>query len=96
MKWLEKAQAHERANRLEEAEAVIRDAIPDPHFALEIAQLYADRQCRLRESGDVAGASVAGKQAEQWAYFFAAQATSGGEGRAFEVERDAFLKHLQR
>ncbi len=96
MKWRDKAQALDRANKMDEAEAVIRDAIPDPHFALEIAQLYVDRQSRLRESGDASGALQAREQAEQWAYFFAAQATSGGEGRAFEVERDAFLARLPR
>lgn len=92
--WFEKARALERADRLDEAEAIIRDGVPDAHFALVIADLYRHRMFRLRESGDVEGAGNAREHAERWACFFASQATSGGEGMAYSGERDEFLKSL--
>lgn len=93
--WLEKARALELADQLEAMENVIRDAVPDAHFALVIAELHRDRMVRLRESGNSEGAAIARESAERWAYFFASQATSGGEGLAYSDERDEFLRSLQ-
>ncbi|MCP5182060.1 MAG: hypothetical protein H6993_09445 [Pseudomonadales bacterium] len=93
--WLAKARELERAGQLEAAEALIRDAVPDAHFALLVAELYLERFARLTAENDADGAAEANASAQRWAYFFAAQATSGGEGRAFEVERDDFLRRLR-
>lgn len=92
--WKTRAEALERAGRLQEAEAVVGDAIPDAHFALVIAELYRQRLLRLRAAGDLAGASAAREAAVRWAWFFASQATSGGEGLAYASERDEFLALL--
>lgn len=85
----------EQEDRLAEAEALIRDRVPDPHFALIIAELYGGRHARLAGLKDAEGAREALKKAERWANFFASQATSGGEGAAFSMERDAFLRGLR-
>lgn len=93
--WLKRARALEAEDRLKEAEALIADSVPDPHFALIIAELYAERHNRLAALSDTEGAQQALKEAENWAYFFASQATSGGEGLAFSAERDDFLRRLR-
>lgn len=94
--WLQAARSLEATDRLQEAEALIAERIPDPHFALVIAELYADRYRRLAARNDIAGAASALERAERWADFFAAQASSGGEGVAFTLERDLFLTGLRR
>ncbi len=93
--WRHTARTLEAADRLQEAETLIAERIPDPHFALVIAELYADRYRRLSAQNDIGGATSALEQAERWANFFAAQATSGGEGTAFALERDRFLAGLR-
>ena len=92
--WWQRAQALERENRLEEAEKVIADAVQNQHFALEIADLYRQRWLRLRAENAAEGALEARRKAENWAYFFASQATSGGEGAYLSMVRDDFLKKL--
>jgi hypothetical protein len=92
--WKQDADALELEGRLQEAEAVISQAIPDAHFALIIAELYRQRLLRLRAAGDDSGAAAAREAAVRWAWFFASQATSGGEGVAYSAERDDFLALL--
>ena len=45
--WAERAAALEHEDRLIEAEAVIRDAVPHEGFAISIAEMYRKRMVRL-------------------------------------------------
>lgn len=92
--WWTRARELEAAGKLKEAEDLLHDAIPCQAFALEIAEMYRDRMIRLRQSGNHADADAARSEAVKWAHFYASQATSGGEGTAMSVERDAFLATL--
>lgn len=92
--WWNKARELEAANKLKEAEALLKESIPHQAFALEIAEMYRERMERFLTAKDHAKAIEARKEAENWAYFYASQATSGGEGTAMSVERDEFLATL--
>lgn len=92
--WWSRALGLEREDRLAEAEALLRDAIPHLAFAAQIAELYAHRMRRLRASNDMAGAAQAYAKAQDWIRYYAGLATSGGEGTALSQERDAFLAAL--
>lgn len=92
--WWRAAQALEAAGHLEEAELAIRAAVPHLGGLIQIAELYRLRMLRLREAGDAAGAREAHRRAVNWAGFYAASATSGGEGTALSAERDAFIAAL--
>lgn len=92
--WWPQAKALEANNQLEEAEAVLKDAIPHLGFAIQTARLYAERFERLRDANDVEGAAVAHQKAVDWAYNYASYATSGGEGAALSYERDQFIASL--
>ncbi|HWA15486.1 MAG TPA: hypothetical protein VG817_03580 [Gemmatimonadales bacterium] len=92
--WLTRAKQLEGAGKLKEMEATIKDAIPHLSFAHTIASLYRDRMARLKQEGDSTGAASAYQEAKEWIYFYAAQATSGGEGAALSLERDRFLAEL--
>lgn len=92
--WLRKAYALEREGSLEAAERVIADAIPHLSFAYATAEMYQARMLRLMQGGDDAGALAAFRKARQFIFFYAAQATSGGEGVALSAERDTFLRDL--
>ena len=92
--WMERAEALEKEDRLIEAEAVLRDSIPHQAFALTIAEMYRRRMLRLADAADAPGAAEARQKASDWAYFYASQATSGGEGTAMSAERDEFLRSL--
>jgi hypothetical protein len=92
--WWCKARALEKEGRLEAAEDVIRDGIPHLHFAYATADFYQERMLRLMEAGDEAGALEAFRKSRGFIYFYASLATSGGEGAALSVERDAFLRGL--
>ena len=94
VEWMERAEALEREDRLIEAEALIREAVPYQGFALSIAEMYRRRMLRLSDARDVTGAAGARQKASDWAYFYACQATSGGEGTAMSAERDEFLRML--
>jgi len=92
--WFARAAALEAEDRLIEAENAIRDNVQDQGFAISIAEMYRKRMLRLREKGDVQGAAEARQKASDWAYFYASQATSGGEGMALSAQRDEFLETL--
>jgi hypothetical protein len=92
--WLEMAAQLEQQNRVQEAEAVIRNAIPHLAFALVTAQMHRSRMLRMKQSGNAVGALAAFREASRWIYFYAGQATSGGEGIALSKERDEFLASL--
>lgn len=92
--WWRAAKALEAAGKLKEMEDTIRNAIPHLAFAEIIARLYLERMVRLQEQGDSAGAAAAYQESSSWIAFYAAQATSGGEGAALSLERDRFLTEL--
>ncbi len=92
--WWHKARELEQADQLEEAEKLLKDEIPHQAFALEIAEMYRDRMLRFRAASKQGKASEAKERATEWAYFYASQATSGGEGTAMSLERDDFLRTL--
>jgi hypothetical protein len=92
--WFVQAESLERENRLAEAEELISKRVQDQGFALSIADLYRNRMLRLRSEGDDTGAAEARKKASDWAYFYASQATSGGEGLMLSAQRDEFLRTL--
>jgi hypothetical protein len=93
--WWLRAKALEKDGRLEEAERAVNDAVPHLGAAASIAQLYLERMLRLQEAGEMAAAAEAYQESSNWIYFYASQATSGGEGMALSVERDEFLRELQ-
>ncbi len=92
--WWRRAEALEGQDRLEEAEQVINDAVPYLGAAASVAELYARRMARMLEARDAAGALEAFRRADRWIGFYAAQATSGGEGAALSLERDQFRRAL--
>lgn len=91
--WVRRARALEMADRLEEFEQVVREAVPSIHCAIATAHFYRDRWVRLKDI-DPAKAEEARQKASDWAYTYASWATSGGEGTALSYERDQFLKTL--
>jgi hypothetical protein len=92
--WWRRAQALEAQDKLEEAEEVVKNAIPHLYFAHATADLYRERMIRKMEEGDQAGALEAFRQAKSFIYFMASLATSGGEGAALSGERDQFMREL--
>ncbi len=92
--WMRKALTLERENRLQEAEQCIEAAITSPHFALDTAEMYRLRRLRLLSEERFDEAREAWHKAADWAFFFASQATSGGEGAALSRGRDQFLRLL--
>lgn len=92
--WVQRARALEEADRLEEFEQVVREAVPSLHCAIAIAGFYRERWIRLRDVDAVKAEEARGK-ARDWAYTYASWATSGGEGTALSYERDQFLKTLE-
>lgn len=92
--WKKHAEALEKEGRMADVEALIKKAVRDQWFALEIAAAYRDHWLRLLSEGEWEAAREAQRKASGWAYFYASQATSGGEGTAMSHERDAFLKTI--
>lgn len=91
--WYQKAQQLESEDRLEEAENLLKDRIPNIHCAIAIAGLYRERWQRLLPTDPIAAAK-ARKEAAAWADYYASSATSGGEGVALSHERDKFIETL--
>jgi len=92
--WWKAARALEAAGHLEEAELAIRSAVQHQGALIQIAELYRLRRIRLLDAGDAQGARLARDKAVDWAQAYAGSATSGGEGAALSVERDAFIASL--
>lgn len=92
--WLREARGLERANRLPEAEQAVLKGVPYQAGTMEVAELYRARMHRLAQAGDASGAAHARQRAVDWACSYAGTATSGGEGTAMSVERDAFIGSL--
>lgn len=92
--WWRSAVALESQDRLEEAEKVINEAVLHLGAAASVAELYALRMDRMLQAQDTVGALDAFRRADRWIAFYAAQATSGGEGAALSRERDQFRRSL--
>ncbi len=92
--WWQQALEFERQDRLEDAERVIREGVPHLAFASMIAELYLLRMLRLKEAGDAEGALAAFRKSNDFIYFYASMATSGGEGAALSLARDRFRARL--
>ncbi|MEO7998018.1 MAG: hypothetical protein ABI852_11270 [Gemmatimonadaceae bacterium] len=92
--WWGQAKQLEVNNQLDEAEAVIKHAIPHLAFALQTATLYAERYARMLELHNHQGAVEAHEKAVDWIRSYAGFATSGGEGAALSYDRDVFLAAL--
>ncbi len=92
--WWMAALLMERADRLDEAEQCITDAVDHIGAALQVAELYRQRMLRLQDGGQPGEALKAREAAIRWAHRYAASATSGGEGAALSRERDAFIAQL--
>lgn len=92
--WWHEALALERQNKLEAAEARIRNGCPYIGFAASTAEMYRQRMNRLKAAGDRTGALEAFKKSSDFIFFYASMATSGGEGAALSLERDRFRAQL--
>jgi hypothetical protein len=90
--WYVAALELELQDRLEEAEEIIRNAVQSQYFALNTADMYCHRWKRLQREGKTEAAAEAKEKAINFAWFLAAQATSGGEGAALSLERDNYLR----
>lgn len=88
--WWREARALEAAGEIERAEGVIEQAIDHLGVNASKAELSRLRMRRLLAAGDSMGALEAFRRAERWITFYAACATSGGEGTALSRERDEF------
>lgn len=93
-RWWHEALAMEAQGRLDEAERHIRESCPFIGFAHATADLYRLRMLRLKDDGDAAGARQAFLKASDFIGRYASMATSGGEGAALSLERDAFRARL--
>ncbi len=91
--WWRRAVQLERADRLDEAERLLKESIPSLHFAIQTAEMYRLRWIRLQES-EPEKAKAARRQTADWAWRYASYATSGGEGTALSMERDEFVRRL--
>ena len=91
--WIE-AEALEEQGKVEEAVELVGRACDHQGAIISQADLWARAMRRRVEAGDRDGARDAWGKARDYAYGYAASATSGGEGAALSMERDAFLERL--
>jgi len=92
--WWDEALALEARGELEAAENRIREGCPYIWSACATAKMYRLRMNRLKAAGDEAGALEAFKKSSDFIFYYASLATSGGEGAALSLERDAFRAEL--
>lgn len=92
--WWQRALALEADGQLKAAEQVIADHVPHLGYAASTAEMYRLRMNRLKQAGDMAGALAAFRKADRFIWSYASMATSGGEGMALSLERDAFRARL--
>lgn len=92
--WWIKARKLEAEDKLEAAEAMIKNAVPNLYFAEVTADLYRLRMLRMMQKRDKAAAREAFRQSKNFIFFLASMATSGGEGAALSADRDRFMKQL--
>lgn len=92
--WWTRALALEQADRLEEAERTILDALDHAGRDIQIAHLYELRMQRKLTEGDRDAAVAAFRKSLGWMYSLASGATSGGEGAAYMYEVKRHRAHL--
>ena len=92
--WWAAAQALEEEGRIEEAVELVGRECDLQGAIISQAELWARAMHRRLEAGDRDGAKHAWGKSRDYAYAYAASATSGGEGAALSRERDAFLAQL--
>jgi hypothetical protein len=95
--WWLRAKELEQQERIEEAEAVIKEAmVPQGYpWPSQSAQLHLERMQRLLNEGRYEEAKVAAVKGIDWMYVYASGATSGGEGTAFMYEAKQFEKGVR-
>jgi hypothetical protein len=92
--WWVAAQALEAQGKVEEAVELVGRECDLQGAIISQAELWARALHRRLEAGDREGAKHAWNKSRDYAYAYAASATSGGEGAALSRERDAFLEQL--
>ena len=92
--WWVAAQALEAEGNIEEAVDLVGRSCDFQGAILSQAELWARTMRKRMEAGDREGAKHAWQKARDYAYAYAASATSGGEGTALSNERDQFLAQL--
>jgi tetratricopeptide (TPR) repeat protein len=92
--WWQEALALERADKLEQAETLLDQALPHEGVYSQTAELYRQRMKRLLAAGDRAGAIAAYWRGLEWMQRYAASASSGGEGLARAGEGERFKTRL--
>ena len=92
--WWHHARALEARGEVDAAEQHIREQCHSLGFAHATADLHRLRMLRLKAAGDEAGARQAFLRASDFIWRYASMATSGGEGAALSLERDAFRARL--
>lgn len=75
-------------------DAPSQDPWPNQWEAMRQAMQHRHNASLLAAEGNDAEAAVEYQRARDAAWFFASQATSGGEGKALSLERDEFLRTL--
>jgi hypothetical protein len=92
--WWKEAQALEAEGKVEEAVELVGRECDLQGAIISQAELWARAMHRRLEAGDRESAKHAWRKSRDYAYAYAASATSGGEGAALSGERDAFLAQL--
>jgi hypothetical protein len=94
--WWLRAKELEQDERIEEAEAVIKEALAPQGYPwpAQSAQLHLERMQRLLKEGRYDEAKAAAVNGINWMYSFASGATSGGEGAAFMYQVEQFKKEV--
>lgn len=92
--WWTEAQALEEKGKVEEAVELVGRECDVQGAIISQAELWARAMRRCLEGGDRVGARNAWAKARDYAYAYAASATSGGEGAALSMQRDSFLEQL--
>ena len=92
--WWIDAQALEENGKIEDAVALVGKECQYQGALISQAELWQRTMTRRLAAGDLKGAREAWGKSRDFAYGYAASATSGGEGAALSVERDRFLDQL--
>ena len=92
--WWAEAQALEEEGRIDDAVALVDRECRYQGALITQAELWQRTMVRRLAAGDREGAREAWRKSQDFAYGYAASATSGGEGAALSLERDRFLAQL--
>ena len=94
--WWLRAKELEQQDRIEEAEAVIKQALSPQGYPwdLQSAQLHLERMYRMLEEGRPDEAKAAAVKGINWMYVYGSSATSGGEGAAYLRQIKEFEKEV--